>query len=124
MELPSQPTVVHLDFGHHNVLFEQREGAWHVTGVIDWMTAEAGHPECDLARPLATFQQYKIPGREEFLAAYRETHAETKGFRERLRVFILWERMLIWNYWQRNNGFKEGLGMRAWMEPFVQEIDP
>ena len=62
MQLPFQPVVVHLDFGHHNVLFEEHDGEWRITGVIDWMTAEAGHPECDFARPLATFQQYRIPG--------------------------------------------------------------
>lgn len=44
LELPFTPTVVHLDFGFHNVLFEQRDGHWRLTGVVDWMTAEAGTP--------------------------------------------------------------------------------
>ena len=120
LELPFEPTVIHLDFGFHNVLFEQNDGAWRLTGVIDWMTAEAGHPEADLARPLATDHQYKIGGREEFLAAYRGTHPEPTGFGERFRAFMLWERLLIWEYWQRNKGFKEGLGVRQWMETFVE----
>lgn len=122
MEVDFEPCVVHLDYGFHNVLFEQRKAARQLTGVIDWMTAESGHPECDLARPLATFRQYKIAGAEEFLAAYRESQPELSGFRERLPVFVLWERLLIWGYWQQHKGFKEGLGMREWMEGYVRML--
>ena len=120
MELDFEPCVVHLDYGLHNVLFQHRDGEWRLTGIIDWMTAEAGHPECDLARPLATFRQFKIAGVENFMAAYRERQPQLPGFRDRLPVFMLWERLLIWGYWQHHKGFREGLGMRAWMEPYVR----
>lgn len=119
LEMPFEPCIVHLDFGFHNVLFQQGPEGWRLTGVIDWMTAEAGHPECDLARPLATYPQYGIDGQHEFMAAYRERQPELPGFRERFPVFMLWERLLIWQYWQTHKGFREGLGMREWMEPFV-----
>ena len=119
MNLPFQPVVVHMDFGAHNVLFEQRDGIWRLTGVIDWATAESGHPEGDLIRPLMFYWKDRVAGRKEFLAAYRDSHPELPGFRQRFPVFVLWERLLLWEYWQRNKGFKEGLGMREWMEPFV-----
>ncbi len=123
LEMPFQPTVVHLDFGFHNVLFEERDGHWRLTGVIDWMTAEAGHPECDFARPLATDHQFRIGGREAFLEGYRSVHPELPGFRERFPVFMLWERLLIWQYWQAQprNNFR-GMGMREWIEPFVEML--
>jgi hygromycin-B 7''-O-kinase len=122
LALPFEPTVVHLDFGFHNVLFVNEDGHWKLSGVVDWMTAEAGHPECDLSRPIATSLQHKIGAAGEFLDAYRGGKPEPAGFEERFRAFMLWERSLIWNYWQRNNGFKEGLTMRAWMEPFVEML--
>ncbi|MEO8540390.1 MAG: phosphotransferase [bacterium] len=123
MEMPFQPTVVHLDFGFHNVLFEKHDDRWRLTGVIDWMTAEAGHPECDFARPLATDHQFRIGGREAFLEGYRSVHPQLPGFGERFPVFMLWERLLIWQYWQAQpqNNFK-GMGMREWMEPFVEML--
>ncbi|MBK8559379.1 phosphotransferase [Candidatus Amarobacter glycogenicus] len=123
LELPFRPTAVHLDFGFHNVLFEQRDGHWRLTGVIDWMTAEAGHPECDLSRPLATDRQSRIGAREAFLGAYEAVHPRTSGFEERFRAFMLWERLLIWQYWQAQpqNDFG-GIGMREWIEPFVEML--
>jgi aminoglycoside phosphotransferase (APT) family kinase protein len=123
MSSPFQPVVVHLDFGFHNVLFEKQDDSWRLTGVIDWMTAESGHPESDLARPLATFRQYRIPGLDNFLAAYREAQPELPGFQQRFPVFMLWERLLIWEYWQRNKGFKESLGLRQWTEPYVRMLN-
>lgn len=121
MELEFAPCVVHLDFGFHNTLFEKSEGEWRLTGVIDWMTAESGHPECDLARPLATFEQYGIAGATEFLSAYRDIQPQLPRFRERMPVFVLWERLLIWSYWQHQpkNAFG-GRGMRQWMERYVE----
>ncbi|MCC6269244.1 MAG: phosphotransferase [Dehalococcoidia bacterium] len=123
LELPFTPTVVHLDFGFHNVLFEQRDGHWRLTGVVDWMTAEAGHPECDLARPLATDRQSRIGAREAFLGAYEAVHPRTSGFEERFRAFMLWERLLIWQYWQAQarNDFGE-IGLLQWIEPFVEML--
>ncbi len=124
LEMPFQPVVVHLDYGFHNVLFEKRAGAWELTGVIDWMTAEVGHPECDLSRPLAADFQYRLGGREAFLAGYRSVQPELPGFRERFAAFMLWEQLLIWQYWQARGGaFKEGLGLREWMEPFVGMLE-
>lgn len=122
LALPFEPRVVHLDFGFHNVLFHSLDGVWRLTGVIDWHTAEAGHPECDLARPLATFRQNRLAGAQEFMTAYRSVQPELPGFPERFPVFMLWERLLIWTYWQQHNGFPEGLGMRRWMEPFVMSV--
>lgn len=124
MRMPFQPVVVHLDYGFHNVLFEQRDGEWVLTGVVDWMTAESGHPESDLARPLATDLQYRMGGIQAFFEGYRAMHPEMPGFRERFPVFMLWERLQLWQYWQaRGEKFKEGLGMREWIEPYVRMLD-
>jgi aminoglycoside phosphotransferase (APT) family kinase protein len=120
LELPFTPTVVHLDYGFHNVLLHKVAEKWEVGGVIDWMTAESGNSECDLARHLATDVQFKLGHRAEFMAAYRAVHLPAAGYEERFPVFVLWERLLIWSYWQRTGGqFQEGLGLRDWIEPFT-----
>ena len=124
LALPFQPTVVHLDYGFHNTLWNRDEQGWQLTGVVDWHTSEAGHPESDLARPLATDMQYRLGGRAAFLVAYHEEQPSLPGFEARFPVFMLWERLLIWQYWQaRRGGFREGVGMREWMEPFVRILD-
>lgn len=76
-----------------------------------------------LARPLATFQQDKLAGTGEFMAAYRERQPERPGLRQQMPVFLLRERLLIWSYWQTDKGFREELGMRKWMEPYVRMVD-
>ncbi len=99
---PFTPTVVHHDYHDGNVLVDDASGAWRVTAVIDWMTAEAGHPEADLCRYLTHHLQHGPDTGATFLTAYRSVHPERPGFGERFPLFMLWERLLIWEYGQRN----------------------
>jgi aminoglycoside phosphotransferase (APT) family kinase protein len=123
LEEPFEACVTHMDFGLHNVLFEHQD-AWRLTGVIDWHTAEAGHPEADLARALCTNLQYRTGTTGAFLESYRQFQPEIPGATERMGAFILWERSLMWGYWQRQPERPLGDSMRGWMEPFVEGAYP
>ena len=45
-----QPSLCHEDLHHHNFIFEQRQGQWHLATILDFDKAWAGHHETDLAR--------------------------------------------------------------------------
>ncbi len=42
--------LCHEDLHHHNLLFQYRQGQWHLATILDFDKAWAGHHEVDLAR--------------------------------------------------------------------------
>jgi aminoglycoside phosphotransferase (APT) family kinase protein len=105
------------------VLLDNSDGTWRPTGVVDWMTAEIGDPEADLSRTLAHHRFHGSDDYLSFISAYRTFHPARPGFEERFPLFMLWERMLIWEYGQRNGGwFPEGMTLRRWIEPFTRML--
>jgi hygromycin-B 7''-O-kinase len=114
------PTVIHLDYSENNAVLAADQGSWRVAGVVDWMTAEVGHPEADLCRSIAHYHYRGLGEQHAFLAAYREAHTARPGFAERFPVFMLQERLLIWGYGQRHTvWFPEGLTLRQCMRQFL-----
>lgn len=119
-EEPFTPCVVHLDYSENNAVLARDGGRWRVAAVVDWMTAEVGHPEADLCRSLAHYRSRDASEQRPFLEAYRAVHPEAPGFSERFPLLMLWERLLIWEYGQRNTvWFPRGLTLRRWAEPFL-----
>lgn len=91
--------------------------------MIDWMTAEAGDPEADIPRMLSLCVNDPDSTRL-FLGAYRSVHPERDGFSERFPVYMLWDRLHIWEYGQRNHiWFDASVTMRQWIEPFTAMLD-
>jgi len=45
-----QPRLCHEDLHGYNILFEYRQGQWHLATILDFDKAWAGHHEIDLAR--------------------------------------------------------------------------
>jgi hygromycin-B 7''-O-kinase len=119
--VPFQPTVIHLDYTPGNIVGRSHSAVnWEVTGIVDWMTAEAGDAEADLSRMLTLYAA--APGAAAtFMAAYRSIQPERDGWRERFRVHMLLDRLLLWEYGQRNRvWFAPEMTMRQWIEPFTQ----
>ncbi len=44
------PSLCHEDLHQHNILFQHRQGKWHLATILDFDKAWAGHHETDLAR--------------------------------------------------------------------------
>jgi aminoglycoside phosphotransferase (APT) family kinase protein len=117
---PFTPTVIHLDYSENNAILDRGPEGWHVAGVVDWMTAEVGHPEADLRRSVAHYHYRGLGEHRPFIGAYRSIHPQQPGFDDRFPVFMLWERLLIWGYGQRHGvWFPEGLTLRRWMQQFL-----
>lgn len=69
--LPKAPpyTLVHGDFDPANILVDQHQGHWYITGILDWEFAHVGHWLIDVANMLryaqdmpATFEHAFIQG--------------------------------------------------------------
>ena len=55
-----------------------------------------------------------------FLTSYAAQRALRPGFEQRFRLYMALDRMIIWEYGQRNRiWFQEGTTLRDWAEPFT-----
>jgi hygromycin-B 7''-O-kinase len=102
LDVPAEPCCVHLDYHHGNVNVERAAGAWRVSGIFDLMTCELGDGERDLARPISVLALTDPPLVAAFLDAYRALRPLRAGARERFRLYMLIDRLLIWQYGRRN----------------------
>jgi len=96
------PCFVHHDFKEGNIHVERMEGAWRLSGVFDLMTGAMGDGEQDLSRMAAS---YGVWGRETahaFLDGYRKRRPLRPGARDRFRLYMLLDRLWIWEYGRRN----------------------
>jgi aminoglycoside phosphotransferase (APT) family kinase protein len=115
------PALVHHDYKENNLVFmRESNGLWRVNGVFDLMECYVAEGEFDLAR---TFTMHAIAHPEvafAFLDAYAAVRGLRQGFIERFRLYLLVDRLIIWEYGQRNGiWFREGLRFREYAEPGV-----
>jgi fructosamine-3-kinase len=84
-----------------------------------------GHSEEDLVRAVWDYVSSGHPGRaSEFLRSYFAVRPPWSGFRERWRVHMLRDCLLIWHFGRRRGSpFPPRQSFRQWAEPFVS-IDP
>jgi len=111
-----RPSIVMEDFKEGNVVFEPRGGSWRVGGLFDLMGAHFGDPEADLSRTSASYFDQNPELAREFVRTHLTTHPARPGFGSRFRIFMLLDRMIIWEFVQRHEGeipFR-GITLRAW----------
>lgn len=118
LRMPFQPTFVHEDYQEGNLAVKRGSNGWEVSGVFDLMTAYVGDGEVDLSRSIAAYTDQREPGlRQAFLEGYRERRPLRPGFGERFPVYMLLDRLHIWEYGQRNSLWFEGVpNLRSYAE--------
>lgn len=121
-----RPVIVHTDYAEGNVVVEPRDGGgWDVIGVFDLGDAHIGDGELDLARLVCLYQRDTELIRS-FLKPYVRAHPPRPGFRERMAMHILLDRLIIWEYGQRNNLWftpERYPTLRSYAEPLVALAD-
>jgi len=119
---PYQPCLVLEDYKEPNVVVAQDETGWQVSGVFDFMTAHFGDGEADLARQVGTYLR-ETPGlADEFVQVYLQNKAVQPGFAERQQLYMLYDSLLIWSFWQGHAGGlpeDKTLKLEQWAGPFV-----
>lgn len=121
LAVPFVPALVHHDYKENNLVFlREPDGRWRVNGIFDLMECYAAEGEYDLAR---TFTGHVV-GRPELAFAFLDAYAAVRGLRpgfvERFRLYLLVDRLIIWEYGQRNGiWFPPDLTFRRYAEPGV-----
>jgi hygromycin-B 7''-O-kinase len=117
---PFVPCCVHGDYQESNVLVEESDGQWRVSGVFD-LYPGFGDPESDLSRPLASYLGERPALAQEFFRAYSQLRPLRAGWRERFPLYMLCERLAMWEWAQREKRiwWDERLTLREWAEPFT-----
>ena len=121
LAVPFTPALLHTDFKEDNVVLEHdAAGGWRVTGVFDLQGCCIADGDFDLARFMSAHVVDRPELARAFLAAYASRHGLRPGFDERFRLYLVTDRLILWEYGQRNRvWFPRGLGFRAWAEPGV-----
>jgi aminoglycoside phosphotransferase (APT) family kinase protein len=115
------PVLVHTDYAEGNVVAERAGKGWRICGVFDLGDAYAGDSEYDLARLACWYGRRSGDELRAFIDAYTDVRPPRAGFEGRLSLYILAERLTIWEYGQRNGIWftDPRQTLRAWAEPFV-----
>jgi len=114
---PFTPTFFMQDFKNGNMVVDKVNNKWRVTGLFDLMESTIGHPEADLARTFLHYKRINPKIGYIFLNSYLDNKINLSNFIERLKIFILHDRTIVWEYEQRNSKFKETF--KEWMEQWL-----
>jgi Ser/Thr protein kinase RdoA (MazF antagonist) len=117
---PDAPTFAYRDYKENNVVAQREGGGWRVTGVFDLGEGYFGDGEADFSRSVATYLREDAALARVFLDGYRARRPLRPGHEERFPLYMLLDRLIIWEYGQRNKvWFPPGLAFRAWAEPYT-----
>ena len=80
-------SLCHEDLHQHNILFQYRQGQWHLATILDFDKAWAGHHETDLAR----LEFWKGMTSKEFWPAYEASCPIEPLYKQRRPIYqLLW----------------------------------
>lgn len=125
LERPFEPCFVMNDFNPGNVLVDRVNDAWQVSGLFDLMEYYFGDGEADLMRLIAVYleqgEPYGLRLAQAFVSAYLSQKPARPGFPERYALYMLRDRLIVWEYGTRpgHNWFAPGRSFRDYAEPFV-----
>ena len=119
------PAIIMQDYKQGNAVASKEGGEWRISGIFDLQEWYFGDSEIDLYRTASCYIEDKDFG---CLGAYLNTYLKQKqirpGFKKRLPVYVMLDRMIIWEWAQRNKNvwWDKILSLRQWGEPFVTKI--
>jgi aminoglycoside phosphotransferase (APT) family kinase protein len=118
---PFVPVLVHTDFKEGNAVAERSGDGWRISGIFDLAEAHAGDGEVDLSRGYCEY----VVREPELAATYVRTYTGLRpprpGFAERFRHYALHDRLILWEYGQRNGvWFRPGQTLRSFAQRFIE----
>ena len=119
---PYETCLVLEDYKEPNVVVTQDQTEWRVSGVFDFMSAHFGDGEADLARQTGTYLREKPELADEFVHYYLDHKVVQLGFGKRQQLYMLYDSLLIWSFWQGHAGGlpeDKTLTLEQWASPFV-----
>jgi len=107
-----EPCLLMEDYKEGNLVVLQRDEIWQVSGVFDLMECHFGDGEADLSRVIAGYLDEDAQLARAFFNAYRDHKPFRPGFAKRFPVYMLLDRAILWDFFQRN-------GWRWWDEDWT-----
>lgn len=119
-----QSCLVHGDFTINNVVAVASSSGWDITGVFDLMTSRIGAFEADLCRQFALHMGRNPAAAAVFLETYFALSPPRAGFRDRVPILLLDERLTLWEWMQRTrpDWWTSDIGFRDWAEPVLDAM--
>lgn len=113
------PTFVMQDYREGNVVVEQRDDTWAVSGVFDFMEPFFSDGEIDICRNLCCYVEEDggdLGRAVAFVEGYAGLRPLRPGALERFPIYLLLDRFIIWNFGQRHGvWWEEDLSFRDWI---------
>jgi aminoglycoside phosphotransferase (APT) family kinase protein len=122
MHNPWRISLVLHDFKEANMVAQQQQGEWQISGVFDLMEAHFGDGESDLVRQVGHYLRKAPIYAGEFIREYLRLQPVARGFVERQQLYMLYDSLTIWSYFQRTEGGlpeNKALSLEEWASPFV-----
>ena len=125
LAVPFTPCFTMEDYKEGNVVLSRTSEGWRVSGAFDFMGCYFGDGETDLSRVTAEYFDQDPELAREFLATYLQLRTPRPGFRERFPLYMLLDRLIIWEYIQRHEAeaASEMGTLRDWTERYAQIAD-
>jgi hygromycin-B 7''-O-kinase len=122
-----QPVLVHEDFNTNNTCFEREDTTWQLAGVFDLMTAHIGDGLNDLPRQFSMYVDEDPSLAVAYLHACIDSRALDAVAAARLRLYLLDERLIVWEFFHRPEFlamWNGGTGsFRDWFATYERELD-
>jgi len=127
LQVQVSSVLVLQDYKEGNLTVQKQDnGDWKVTGVFDLMEALFGDGELDLARQLTAYMEKDMHVAKAFLEGYRGKAPLRPKARERLRLYIAYDRMIVWEYFHRpehmHMWWYEETSLREWVKTYIDKL--
>jgi aminoglycoside phosphotransferase (APT) family kinase protein len=126
LQATGAPVLVMHDYKEANLTVEKEGQNWRVSGVFDLMEALFGDGELDLVRQLAAYLEEDFTLAKSFLAGYRRDADLRTGASERLRVYLLYDRLVVWEYFHRPDTVSQWWygekNFKAWLTRYFEKL--
>jgi aminoglycoside phosphotransferase (APT) family kinase protein len=96
------PCFVLQDYREGNLVVSKIENKWEVTGVFDLMEFYFGDGEADLSRSFIMYKERNEDIAYAFINSYLAVNSVRPGFFERFAIYIIRDRLIIWEYANRS----------------------
>jgi len=122
MKVAFTSTFVMHDYQESNMVVDKVNGKWEVTGVFDLMENYFGDGESDLPRMFIAYIEEDINLAYIFLNSYLSKHKIRPGFERRFPVYMLMDRLIVWEWAQRNGKcwWDSKFTFRDWCKKYAQ----
>lgn len=120
-----QPCFVMNDYSPGNVLVDCVQGTWQFTGLFDLMEYYFGDGEADLMRLIAIYLDREAQDGWQLAQRFGKTYLARRptrpGFAERYALYMLRDRLIVWEYGTRpaNQWFPAGQSFQDYAERYV-----